>query len=225
MKRLFLILCILIILLLIVKPFHRKSNIVQNNVIVLKKVYNDSNLYAPIHKFLDYNLYEIAPRVSINDTISIKSYFEQNVSTIKCRFEINTDGVMVYKINNEIIWNSEKPRKINHTPGLSALLKYADENEWKPVFTTKRYNFSIAPLSITKHCGKIIWTFFSGWDTSNFSKKTFGDLLLISDCRKYRLALLENSDLVVLKVNTEDKKTFKIDLNVSLIENYKNGHT
>ena len=192
MKQLLIILCVVLILLLIIKnPFYKKSVIQSpNNVVVLNKVYNDLNLYAPIHKFLETNLYETAPKVSLNDTISIKSFFEQNVSSVKCRFEIDTDGVMIYKLNNEVVWKSDNPRKINHTPGLTALLQFADENDWKPVFTTKRYNFSIAPLSITKHCGKIMWTFYSGWDTSDFLRKTFGDILLISDCRKYRVALL-----------------------------------
>ena len=227
MKQYFflLLLSIIIITLLVKKPFYKKAIIVENNQqMQLKHVYNDLNLYAPVHKFSETTLYETAPRVSINDTVSIKSYFEQTASSLKCKFEINTDGIMIYTVNDQLIWKSDEPRKINQCAALTALLNYADENEWKPVFSTKKYDFSIAPLAISKQCGKIIWTFYSGWDSSEFNKKTFGEVMLISDCRKYRVALLDNSDLVVLKTNTEDKKTFKMDLNVSLIETYKIGH-
>jgi hypothetical protein len=214
---------IALIIFLVLRQINKLSSISPRIAEPFEMVhYNDINLFAPLKSFLSTNMYETCPQVSLNTNISLPSFIEQQASSLKCKLELSRQGILNYYINNKLVWNSSNPRKIIYGPDVTALLHYADTNEWKIVCTNNKLKLSVAPLAITRN-GRTIWSFYSGWDSSEFSNRTTGEAFLLSDCRKFRMSLLENSDIVILKVNTDNKK-FGLDLESSLVETYKNGH-
>lgn len=194
--------------------------------------YSDINLHAPTTKCSDINVYEDLPLVIIESNTPLPSSLVQEESSLKCKLYLNNNGILEYYLDDVLVWSSKNPRQIKLSTQLRVLqnaIKEKDAKEWKKVYENDmNFKLHISPLGITDKNSKIIWTFMSGWETSQKDTSLphlhsgISKAIIISDNRQYRLALLSNSDLVILKAakDPENISKQKVELHASIIQSF-----
>jgi hypothetical protein len=154
---------------------------------------------------------------------------EENVSdTVLASLKIDKHNNILYFLNNKIIWTSNNPRTyvdcIESKILKSSILYVNDLNSWSYVHEShdKNVRLHLKPLAITyekENKRKLLWTFFSGWDSSslcamenckiplplkqsNSLEINHGSTVLQNEL--LFLALLNNGDLAIVKKNKVD---------------------
>jgi hypothetical protein len=212
--KVFLILFFIVILIL-AKVFSSKST--RPNLFLLRPQtavvpYNQFNLVSP-HNVCPPNYANLAIPLKILGNDPVPNKFYDGPITL----EINNFGEIVYTLNGIMTWNSKTPRKIINSIHYDSLKTYAVNTpveKWETVAKLNEINFHIKPLAITRN-NAVVWSFFSGWDITSacdsiecelnpLSVNGHGIILLISNSKKYRLALLPNLDLTVVEVKATE---------------------
>jgi hypothetical protein len=136
----------------------------------------------------------------------ISDVIEQETAKLK----LTNIGVLEYSIAGSLVWKSSEPRAYNETIQSKAML-YSPK--FTPLIQCGDLSLSLIPLSI-KRSKLLHWTYVSGFEPRCTSKPdcpisevsklaTGGIVILFSENRKYRAALLHNGDLIVINKQSE----------------------
>lgn len=171
----------------------------------LKSKYSDYNV-ASTRILCVKDIYPVFPQPTIRGNLHVSD----TLSEKNARLTLSNKGVLEYFLNESLLWSSIDPRAHYETVDSKAML-FAPS--WTPSIKSGELSLSLLPLSIKRNT-MVHWTYVSGFEPRCTSKPDCpvveisklavgGEVFLFSKNRKYRAALLHNSDLVVLNIESE----------------------
>ena len=193
--------------------------------------YNEINLIAPysVCKLQTKDL-RVLPipivKIDSNDPIP---HFKELKDDFLVHLELTNQGVINYTVNGVVLWNSLQPKQLANSKELNILKHYSSLSNvetWPVIYEKNNLKLHLKPFAISYN-NRILWSLFSGYDATIFCIKNEceidylnneGTVILISNSREYRMALLSNGDIIVLKSGPEKPRgsihttTFKSSL-------------
>lgn len=197
--------------------------------------YSEFNLTAPKTVCSTKDLYDDSiPEIMFDKNTSIQNFLSDTASSLNCKLVLNNKGILEYKLNDQIVWVSNKPREHLQSTDLKVLLKFmAADTKWNSVYENEGFRLHVAPLAISsKTLNKVVWSFMSGWEAissggdihipNDLSYKNASNIVLISENRNFRSSLLSNSDIITINTQADPNNKYHRVAKVSgsLIRSY-----
>jgi hypothetical protein len=125
----------------------------------------------------------------------VPSSIKVHVGEIHAELELTNSGNLLYNVNGSRIWSLTEPRKIVQCPQTEVLKNLQVQGSWSSPVNPGNVSLYLAPFLITVNDAPF-WSLFGGSEKA--TSVNGGHVILMSDSRAHRAALMNNGDIVIL---------------------------